>query len=351
MGSYNLYETLALDRSETPDQLDAELAKKLVETTMGTPEWNEIDAARKILGNPTKRQMYDKRLDSDAEVSVTDIQHLAAMNVGSASVAAGAGVGGGVAGAVRGAYAQYPKATIGVGVLSAAVVVALIGAIVSVTGGGGDESSNVAATDNASANSADNDPNASAKAKFADMKLLEAGEMIKIGRYNERDDTFPDGFDLEYTVKNLRTEPDNRACFDYEGSNLSDLSDHPVGRTDFETLLAEELESIFSFEETHNDVRYISEDSYIIPNETSEKFIPDYKSLTNIGSDVTPEDNENMTVDGDSFTVTECVNLDDEMATAIDNGEVKGITFNFLGHETGGDHNSDTNADGFRLDF
>lgn len=219
MTSYNLYDSLGLDRSRTADQLDAELGQRLAGVTRETPEFYELDAARSVLGDATKRSMYDQRLDSDTEVTVTDIQHLAAMNVHGASAGAsgaGTGVVGKATDAVKSTYAQYPKATIGVGVLSAAVVVALVGAIVSVTGGSDDESSTASSSQRGSSSSSDsisdNDPNAKAKRAYQKMTFLNEGDSVSFGdskKWEYPDGEvkyeFPDGFKYKKSISNLRT--------------------------------------------------------------------------------------------------------------------------------------------------
>ncbi|MGN0094852.1 MAG: hypothetical protein ACI38U_02205 [Corynebacterium sp.] len=169
MPSYNLYESLGLDRSKSPVDLGAELDQRLAGVARDTPEFYELDAARSVLGDSVKRQMYDQRLASDAEVTVTDIQHLAAMSVrgwdtaaGATSAGAGAGVGAKVSGAaratgagvksaatastnaVRWSYGHYPKATIAAGVVGVAAIVALAGATTSVVGGGDDAATTAA---------------------------------------------------------------------------------------------------------------------------------------------------------------------------------------------------------------
>lgn len=202
MSSYNLYETLGLDRNRTPDQLDAELTKKLAGVIPQTPEWNEIDAAKKVLGNPTKRQMYDKRLDDPTQnVEIRDLQQLAVMSVhGWADQATASSTGGGLKGAAKDVYTQYPKATIGTGVLAVVVVVAVVGAIVSIFGGGSGssdtESNNAAAKQTPIS---DDDEYADAKRKYLEYDFLSGGEEWGV-------DADEDGTDDYYiSIDNLRT--------------------------------------------------------------------------------------------------------------------------------------------------
>lgn len=128
MSSYDLYASLGLDRGQSSDQLAAELNHRLESTTRDTPGWYELSAARAVLGDPTRRSMYDQRLDDPSQtVTPAEIQQLAAMNVGPVS----GSTGGGLSSVVK----EYPKLSATVGVLAVAVL-AIGGLAIAGSGGG-----------------------------------------------------------------------------------------------------------------------------------------------------------------------------------------------------------------------
>jgi hypothetical protein len=145
MSGYNLYQTLHLDRSRPPQQLAAELSARLADAAPGSPEYHELRTAQAILGDATRRTMYDRRLDDPtADVTVPELQQLATMQLprgAGAAGAAGAGMTGpknGAAGALRSVQdgiRRHPKASIATGAVAAVVVVGL--AAFAVFGGGG----------------------------------------------------------------------------------------------------------------------------------------------------------------------------------------------------------------------
>lgn len=193
MSSYDLYASLGLDRGQSSDQLAAELNHRLESTTRDTPGWYELSAARAVLGDPTRRSMYDQRLDDPSQtVTPAEIQQLAAMNVGPVS----GSTGGGLSSVVK----EYPKLSATVGVLAVAVL-AIGGLAIAGSGGGDDDTSNTAAGSNAAPQTeiADDDPHAAEKRQFRGYDFLSADEEYSV-------DADEDGTeDYAISVGNLRT--------------------------------------------------------------------------------------------------------------------------------------------------
>ncbi|UBI08549.1 J domain-containing protein [Corynebacterium coyleae] len=82
MQHYNLYKTLELDPSASSELLVDELTQRLDSGLTSNPGGEEeLRLAREILGDPTKRQMYDSRLkaDSGMPMNVQSLRSLAAM--------------------------------------------------------------------------------------------------------------------------------------------------------------------------------------------------------------------------------------------------------------------------------
>lgn len=193
--SYDLYATLGLDRFLTSEQIAADLDHRLEGVTRETPQWNELSAARAVLGDPARRSMYDQRLgDPSQTVTPAEIQQLAAMNVGAAST----GTSGGLTGVIR----QNPKLSATVGVLAVAVLVVGGLAIGGAVGGGDDDdTSNAAAGSNAAPQTeiADDDPHAAEKRQFREYDFLSADQEYSV-------DADEDGTeDYAISVGNLRT--------------------------------------------------------------------------------------------------------------------------------------------------
>lgn len=81
MQHYNLYKTLELDPSASSELLVDELTQRLDSGLTSNPGGEEeLRLAREILGDPTKRQMYDSRLkaDSGMPMNVQSLRSLAA---------------------------------------------------------------------------------------------------------------------------------------------------------------------------------------------------------------------------------------------------------------------------------
>src|SRR5699024_11542345 len=81
MAHYNLYDSLKLDNNASSDDIVALLEKRIQEgelDNLGGLE--EVNLAKKILGNPEKRAKYDARLQDPTapDITVDSIRDLAA---------------------------------------------------------------------------------------------------------------------------------------------------------------------------------------------------------------------------------------------------------------------------------
>ncbi|MDN6241258.1 hypothetical protein [Corynebacterium variabile] len=313
MSSYDLYQSLGLDRGQSPEQLAAELDHRISGVTRETPQWNELSVARAVLGDPTRRGMYDQRLD-DATQTVTpaEIQQLAVMNVGAASDKAKGGF-------LGRAWRESPKMTATAGVLAVAVLVVGGLAIGSAVGGGDDDDTSSASASGSSSGDGSSDqsveldpddPHYEAQKAFQSWTFLGDGEKVSVGtakeyEYNDGESkyTFPDGYDYEYSLSNFRTfvqtvpgdpdapadHPDSKestgagfACVDITGTNLSKERDKVLDYSESEgygekpmtdeeaarTVAAKVIEDMPS----SDSVRFISNDGYLYkPTDSSSK--------------------------------------------------------------------------------
>lgn len=83
MASVDLYQDLDLDRSKSPSELAAELDYRLRGTSWEDRATHEqLTVARKILGDPSKRALYDDRLDDpSASIDIDNLRGLANQDV------------------------------------------------------------------------------------------------------------------------------------------------------------------------------------------------------------------------------------------------------------------------------
>ena len=109
MAHYDLYQSLGLDRQASTADLARDLDDRL---SCAAPDdagmIDQLTTARAILGDDTRRGLYDQRLDDPnaAEIDIDSLHELAALNVaGSASAGAGASAAG-ASGAGRGQQFQ-----------------------------------------------------------------------------------------------------------------------------------------------------------------------------------------------------------------------------------------------------
>ena len=81
MAGYNLYTSQDLDPSHSCEELLADLAGR----NWGLPDGArraQLDVARQVLGNPVRRDMYDRQLgDATVTVSREDVERLASMEL------------------------------------------------------------------------------------------------------------------------------------------------------------------------------------------------------------------------------------------------------------------------------
>lgn len=391
--TYDLYAALGLDRSQSPEQLAAELDYRMEGVTRETPQWNELSAARAVLGDPTRRQMYDQRLgDPSQTVTPAEIQQLAAMNVGAASGSARGGF-------LGRAWRESPKMTATAGVLAVAVLVVGGLAIGGAVGGGDDDTSNTSASgSSASAGSEsdgsveDIDPDsimAEDQREFANMRFLNPGETVEFGegKKYEYDDghtevTFPDGYKYQYTVDNVRKfehtesgDPDapadhpdaqgetaTYACVDVNGTMIQDMEKAAQDSnasapgnysTDATTLTENMIREDFAPYNSHG-VLYIASNGenkppWINSNHAflPETFMPGVKSYDDIlktsewGEESIKGDGPQ--VNGKNFALSKCLVVKD---TLIGNERMTGdIVVPLFNNAT----NNDTDAVGWRF--
>ena len=112
MAHYDLYQSLRLDRQASTADLARDLDDRLSSAAPDDAGMiDQLTTARAILGDDTRRGLYDQRLDDPnaAEIDIDSLHELAALNVaGSASAGAGASAAGaaGASGAGRGQQFQ-----------------------------------------------------------------------------------------------------------------------------------------------------------------------------------------------------------------------------------------------------
>jgi hypothetical protein len=146
MAHYDLYQSLDLSRSTPSDELITQIDAKLAATPDGDAGMrDQLTTARAILGDETRRSLYDHRLDDPAapEIGVVSLRELAALNTGDASGTGGAGgtdgfprQAGRVAHWVEGSFKQSDMLAIGITAVVTALVVGVSGWALGLFGGG-----------------------------------------------------------------------------------------------------------------------------------------------------------------------------------------------------------------------
>lgn len=84
MAHYNLYESLGIDRSTSTQGIAEDIDKRLSTGNTSNPGGeDELQVARQVIANPTKRGMYDARLDdpSAPEIDIAALRDLAELQV------------------------------------------------------------------------------------------------------------------------------------------------------------------------------------------------------------------------------------------------------------------------------
>lgn len=109
MAHYDLYRSLGLSRQSSPAELAAELDNRLAQAPADDAGLqDQLSTARAILGDETRRSLYDQRLDdpSAPEIDVVSLRELAALNTGGAAPAAASAAASGAASGGAGQFQQ-----------------------------------------------------------------------------------------------------------------------------------------------------------------------------------------------------------------------------------------------------
>ncbi|MGN0095876.1 MAG: hypothetical protein ACI38U_07405 [Corynebacterium sp.] len=84
MAHYDIYQSLGLDRGAPTGELDRQLADRLaVAPQDDAAAVDELTTARAVVGNDTRRSLYDQRLDDPnaEDIDVASLKELAALQV------------------------------------------------------------------------------------------------------------------------------------------------------------------------------------------------------------------------------------------------------------------------------
>lgn len=153
MAHYDIYQSLGLARSTPTGELDRQLADRLEAVPQDdAAAVDELTTARAVVGNDTRRSLYDQRLDDPnaEDIDVASLKELAALQVdgpagngrqfqqqaGQFARTAGAKATG-AGRQVKDSFTQSKGLAIGITAVVTAVVVLLVGwGIGSLTGGG-----------------------------------------------------------------------------------------------------------------------------------------------------------------------------------------------------------------------
>lgn len=378
--SYDLYAALGLDRDRTSEQLAADLDHRLEGVTRETPQWHELSAARAVLGDPTRRQMYDQRLgDPSQTVTPVEIQQLAAMNVGATT--GGTSTGGGLGGVIK----RNPKLSATAGVLAVAVLavggLAIGGAI---SGGDDDDTSSASASGSSSSTtessgsydgSDDSREVILAKAEFGLTEFLDEDEVVTVDTVVDDDDpskTYPSH---TFSFGNLRTISDGTdtyACFDLTGESLVTPSDkdkreyQSIYNPQYHSEVTDQDLALYAAQQASDDyhlrIKSIRDDGdreYFRGRVTTEYAVTTggpADTVDAIGADWAKEYDtigdrygDKVRTNGLKFTATQCVGIANGVEPG--SGELPGIAVDLRG--TGisnqGDHAND--AEYARLNF
>lgn len=78
MGVYDFYTSLGIERSSASDDISGHIDQLLRAPDLSRARYDELTTARRILGDPAKRQVYDQALsDPSAHMEVPDLHRLA----------------------------------------------------------------------------------------------------------------------------------------------------------------------------------------------------------------------------------------------------------------------------------
>lgn len=91
MSHYNLYSSLGLDRSQSAESIEYEIEQRINAGLINNPGGiDELQVAQRVLGDPDRRAIYDRRLDDPyaPEITVDALRQLATTEVASQQTAA-----------------------------------------------------------------------------------------------------------------------------------------------------------------------------------------------------------------------------------------------------------------------
>lgn len=228
MASIDLYHDLDLDRSKSPAELAAELDHRLRGVSWDDKSTHEqLTVARKILGDATKRTMYDQRLaDPSASIDVDNLRGLAYQDVKQppAALSAASTV---AVDKVKSFYRTDTKPKLAGTAVAAIAVLGLVGAGVASCGNDDDgnagtstaTSSDGRGTNGGSASSGSSDDG------LSDYEFVSPGEEVVVTsgdpyEYDDGHTEYVDGGEFGFTVDNMRmvdmmTRPDPKAPDDH----------------------------------------------------------------------------------------------------------------------------------------
>lgn len=169
MAHFDLYQSLGLSRQASSADLAAEIDARLARTASeadGTRD--QLSTARAVLGNDTRRSLYDQRLDdpSAPDIDVASLRELAVLDIGEQPSPAGAAApgrgaqfqqqAGATARQVQDSFTQSKLLAIGITAVATAVIVGLAGWALGLFGGG-DELKDAKSTTNEMLTKGDSD--------------------------------------------------------------------------------------------------------------------------------------------------------------------------------------------------
>lgn len=207
MARYDLYEELKLDRTKAPADLAAELDDRLRGVSWEDKATHEqLTVARKILGDPAKRSMYDQRLDDpSATIDIDNLRGLANQEVTASRSPSMTGAM--AVEKVKGFYRTDRKPKLAGTAVAAVAALGLVGAGIASCGSDDEETSAAGTTTPADAQETSSGSSGDA---FDQYTFLEPGEelVLTTGKLYEYDDGRTErsgGGEYGFTVDNLRT--------------------------------------------------------------------------------------------------------------------------------------------------
>ena len=149
MAHFDLYQSLGLSRQTSSADLAAEIDARLAMTPAEDAGMrDQLSIAREVLGDDTRRSLYDQRLDdpSASDIDVASLRELAALDIGEQPAPVGAATpgkgaqfqqqAGATARQVQDSFKQSKLLAIGITAVVTAVIVGLAGWALGLFGGG-----------------------------------------------------------------------------------------------------------------------------------------------------------------------------------------------------------------------